>query len=175
MYFYRLAALVMGLSLLGCASSSLTEITTKERLVTPFAKALKGWTLQESQRPNYWVRLWLAPGQGGSNALRISFSQQQSYEFDAFRETLDTGGRSKCHVFQSAVKPLATKDAMLWQTLCTHGPHTAHVIHLVLQGNEGFYHIQRSWQTAQPQNVLNQWLEALQGTYLCGEGRQACP
>lgn len=172
---------ILGLTLIvGCAApTNNTFKITGEHLITPYYKDLEGWVVNEQQLKDFSSRTWLNPQRGMGDAYSMSLFVNSSVSTVEQREEIDRPGFEACDRFESitlAYPDTAVYPIEYWETHCENDNGTrAKLLHLMLVGEKGLYHIQKSWQGEFSADTVKQWKRRFQSVYLCHTQNDAMP
>jgi len=152
-----------------------------ENLITPYSGFLAGWHMSVENKENYHTRMWQHPIHGFKDAYVISVTLPIKKKLAYFREVIDQPGYDACSAFSTLTLYSSTNNpypSEIWQTSCEKkNGSEAKILHLILQGNDSFYHIQKIWQGDIETKEINDWQKRFKQIYLC-DSRSAiaiCP
>lgn len=163
----------------GCASQNTPY--QGENLVVPSIQLLKSWQLFQKEDHTYRSNMWQKKGQRWADTFAVSIYYQQQEDLVQKRIELDAPGKMHCQEFQSIDMPHPkTQDVSVkyWQTRCqVNGKMIARMIHLMMQGQESFYHIQKVWAFDVDESEFLFWKQQMDDTFLCdlGASDNTCP
>ena len=84
---------------------------------------------------------------------------------------MDAPGVESCQEFasKSMLHPNIHKyQYLFWETECRmQGKVVAKVIHLMIQGNDSFYQIQKAWRAGFTQQEVAMWRTRFEDTFVC--------
>ncbi|MDO6692701.1 hypothetical protein Q4574_05370 [Aliiglaciecola sp. 3_MG-2023] len=142
-----------------------------ENLVLPSIQELKSWQLFQKQDHRYRSNMWQKKGQRWADTFAVSIYDQLQENLQQKRIELDAPGKSHCQAFESinmTHPKINNIPFAYWQTRCeVNGKVVARMIHLMMQGQESFYHIQKVWafDVEEPQFLF--WKQQMDDTFLC--------
>jgi hypothetical protein len=186
-----IAAVFLATCLSGCASSR--GAYHGEHLVIPFIEELKQWQLFQKEDEGFRSNMWQQPGEKWKDTYAVSIytvEQPDSNEKNQFinnsqlehkRQTMDAPGQQYCHHFDSQQlehPKQADMQMLYWRTQCqVEGAVVAEMLHLMIQGNQSFYQIQKIWKFDVDELEFNLWKSRFDNTFICHQGKQAstCP
>ena len=170
------------LLLAGCASPAFnSDMYQGEHLITPYYADVEDWEVSEQQVNNFSSRIWQQPGKGMADAYSVSVFYDQVSVTSQRRNLLDAPGLKACDTFTSTTLsfPLDLPYPIeYWETLCANNNGTrAKLLHLIIQGKNNVYHIQKSWQGDIPANLVQQWKTKFETIFVCDTRTNAveCP
>ncbi|MFA3793016.1 hypothetical protein AB6T38_18055 [Aliiglaciecola sp. SL4] len=172
-------AVIFSYLLSACASQNTPY--QGENLVIPSIQVLKSWQLFQKQDDTYRSNMWQKKGQRWADTFAVSIYAQHQENLQQKRTELDAPGKSHCQAFQSIdmQHPKIQNVAYeYWQTRCEmNGKVVARMIHLMMQGQESFYHIQKVWAFDAQEPQFLYWKEQIDDTFLCnlGASNHTCP
>ncbi|WJG08580.1 hypothetical protein [Aliiglaciecola sp. LCG003] len=176
---YSLSIIASVLLLSGCANQG--SRYQGEHLVIPAIEEIKPWQLFQKDENGFRYSMWQAPGERWANTFAVSVYYQQSVDLEARRAELDKPGLESCQGFASTDLPHPKSLAVAsryWQTQCEmSGKVVARMLHLVLQGRESFYHIQKIWKYEPTQAEFEAWQQRFEASFVCNLAAEAtdCP
>lgn len=166
--------------LFACSSTN-PEHFKGENLVVPFVKDLKNWQLFQTDEAGIRSNMWQRSGERWADTYAVSIYAGEQADLDAKRTLMDAPGEETCEVFSSTllVHPnIQTYDYLFWETECKiQGNVVAKVIHLMIQGSDSFYQIQKAWRVGFSPSDITQWRSRFLDTFVC-DNRNAntlCP
>jgi len=166
--FYALAFI----NLAGCSNvvEHKTLVYQGENLITPYSGFLAGWQMSVENKENYKVRMWQHPIDGFKNAYVISVTLPINKLAD-IRQVIDEPGYESCEKFTTFTlqsSPNKLYPSEMWQTNCSKKDGSkAEILHLILQGQDSFYHVQKIWQGNINAKEIKQWQNRFKQIYLC--------
>lgn len=152
-----------------------------ENLITPYSGFLSGWRVFVENKENYHSRMWQHPVHGFNDAYVVSVSTPEHKAISQIRGVIDRPGYNSCVKFSTLTLPSklsSTYPSELWQTQCKKKDGSeAKILHLILQGQDSFYHIQKIWQGNIVNQEITQWQERFRQIYLCDSRaeKSTCP
>ncbi len=171
--------------LAGCANivEHKTRIFKGENLITPYSGFLSGWRLLIEDKENYHSRMWQHPVHGFNDAYVVSVSTPERKALSQIRSVIDMPGYNSCVKFSTLTLTLSSTSnssypSELWQTYCKKKDGSeAKILHLILQGQDSFYHVQKIWQGYIVAQEITEWQERFQKIYLCDSrvDKSTCP
>lgn len=166
---------------LGSCASYNPEHFKGENLVVPFADELKHWQLFKKKEQNYRANMWQKPGERWANTYAVTVQYNAIVDLQEKRLAMDAPGEDNCETFLSELltHPKQTQlPTLYWETTCRVGGNTvAKIFHLMIQGTDSFYHIQKAWRSDFTSEELALWRSRLNDTYVCDNRTQdnLCP
>lgn len=161
----------MPVTFLFACSSINPEHFTGENLVVPFVKDLKNWQLFQTEEVGVRSNMWQKPGERWADTYAVSIYAGIQADLDAKRAQMDAPGEASCEVFTSTLNThprLQNYRYLFWETECAiKGKAVAKVIHLMIQGKDSFYQIQKAWRAGFNQADVAQWRTRLLDTFVC--------
>lgn len=159
-------------TLFGCSSiEHKTQIFNGENLITPYSGFLAGWKVSVENKEHYHSRMWQHPELGFKSSYVVSVTPREKIDVLHFRKIIDEPGNDSCLNFTSKTLNLTAKPnypQTLWQTQCLRKDNSeARILHLLIQGNESLYHIQKIWQGEHPLAEISLWQKRFQQIYVC--------
>jgi len=161
-----------------------------ENLITPYSGFLVGWQLSVKNFENYHSSVWQHPTRGFNDAYVISVTLPDK-EISYYRQVIDKPGYDSCVDFSTVTIQHSIAYTLLnessdynhyprelWQTHCTKKDGSeAKILHLILQGQDSFYHMQKIWQDSFRTEEINAWQQHFKQTYLCDTRKpgMVCP
>lgn len=152
-----------------------------ENLITPYSGFLAGWHVSVENKENYHARIWQHPTYGFKDAYVISVTLPEQKELAYFRQVIDKPGYDSCSEFTTLTlysSPENIYPSEIWQTNCKKkNGNEAKILHLMLQGHDSFYHIQKIWQGNFKAQEIDDWQKRFKQIYLCDSSSTvaACP
>ena len=175
-----LTCLLLITTLFGCASTD-PEHFNGENLLVPFVKDLKNWQLFQTEELGVRSNMWQKQGERWTDTYAVSIYAGMQADLAAKRMEMDAPGIESCQVFSSTPQlhpQIQTYDYLFWETECTvDGKVVAKVIHLMIQGTDSFYQIQKAWRLGFNQQDVAAWRTRFLDTFVC-DNRNAntlCP
>jgi len=173
---------VLFLTLIGCASiEHKTKVFEGENLITPYSGFLADWQVSDDNQEHYHSRMWQHPIHGFKDAYVVSVSLPEQRKIADIRQIIDKPGYDTCIEFSTFTLQSSLNvryPSEIWQTNCKKkNGSEAKILHLVLQGQAGFYHIQKIWQNNFIVSDIAQWQRRFKQIYLCDTRTTAaiCP
>lgn len=163
----------------GCAS--LRGTYQGEHLVIPFIEELKKWQLFQKDDDTFRSNMWQKPGERWADTYAVSIYYKKNINLATERAKMDLPGQQGCQGFSSSTlnHPKQTDmDSLFWQTRCEiNGVVVARLLHLMIQGDESYYQIQKVWKTDVSDAEFSAWVQRFQNTYICHQGAEqsTCP
>lgn len=176
----RLFVLLLCFWLAACAKPQ-TQRYEGENLVLPYAKELKSWQLFSKDENGVRASMWQKPGEKWVDTYAVTVQFNKTVDMQAQRELMDKPGKENCSKFSSTVltHPYAGYfPTLYWETACQiNGQPGARLIHLMIQGNTSFYHIQKVWKSGYQQEDLKTWRARFEKTFVCDtlSNQAPCP
>lgn len=178
-----LFAVALASALAGCANivEHKTRVFKGENLITPYSGFLSGWRVLVENKENYHSRMWQHPVDGFNDAYVVSVSTPERKVLSQIRSIIDMPGYNSCVKFSTLTLQSTSNSSYpseLWQTHCKKKDGgEAKILHLILQGQDSFYHIQKIWQGNVVTQEIAEWQERFQQIYLCDSriDKPACP
>ncbi|GAC15747.1 hypothetical protein [Aliiglaciecola lipolytica] len=170
---------VSALILTACASHK--NVYQGEHLVVPSIAELKSWQLFHKEDKTYRSDMWQKRGERWADTFAVSIYYHQIADLTQKRLQMDEPGKSHCQEFQSidmSHPKMSGQGVNFWQTRCFVGEReVARMLHLMMQGQESFYHIQKVWAFEVEESTFEQWKQRMEDTFLCDMGAQnnTCP
>ncbi|UUO22224.1 hypothetical protein FGD67_02670 [Colwellia sp. M166] len=152
-----------------------------ENLIAPHAKLLAGWHITIENKENYHTSIWQHPTDGLKDAYMVSVTLPAQKDIRYFRQVIDQPGYSSCIKFTTLTvlsSPSSVYPSEIWQTHCQKkNGNEAKILHLMLQGQDSFYHIQKIWQDSFNAQEIIAWQNRFKGMYLCDSrvATSTCP
>ncbi|WP_085297354.1 hypothetical protein [Cognaticolwellia mytili] len=159
-------------SLLGCTNVSHTpQVFLGENLITPYTGFLAGWKVIIENQAHYHSRMWQHPALGFKSSYVVSVTPKEKHNNKYFRNIIDKPGIESCINFSSETIN-STIDTNypkeFWQTTCLRkNGSEAKILHLLIQGNDSLYHIQKIWQDKYSLEEISLWQSRLEQSYVC--------
>lgn len=154
----------------GCSSIN-PEHFNGENLVVPFVKDLKNWQLFQTEEMGVRSNMWQKPGERWADTYAVSIYADVQADLDAKRMEMDAPGLESCERFSSTLLEhphIQTYDYLFWETECKiQGKVVAKVIHLMIQGTDSFYQIQKAWRAGFSQQEAAEWRTRFVDTFVC--------
>ena len=170
------------LSLLtGCADSSrLRDRFSGEQLITPYYADLDNWSTEDRTGPGFSERVWRSPNNEKIDAYAITVTYLKSSSLAQMRAQADRVGEQACDEFSSERLTFPNKSLfplLYWQTACENKHTVSKLLHLMIEGNEATYYLQKSWQMDINAEELLRWKQRFESVYLCDNRLQvdSCP
>lgn len=178
---YFLVGLI-SITMLGCANvKHRPQVFQGENLITPYSGFLSGWQVHVDNKEHYHSRMWQHPELGFKNAYVVSVTPREKTKLSHFKTIIDKPGFDSCEKFTSTVINYHAKTDYLhefWQTACLRKDQVhAKILHLLIQGNDSLYHIQKIWQGNVNSAELEAWRTRFKQIYICDTRSQKslCP
>lgn len=163
----------------GCAS--LRGTYQGEHLIIPFIEELKKWQLFQKSDETFRSNMWQKPGERWADTYAVSIYYHQNIDLSEQRTKMDLPGQQGCQTFTSSTlshpKEADMKSAF-WQTSCeVNGAVVARLLHLMIQGEESYYQIQKVWKSDVTEAEFSAWVARFENTYICYQGleQSTCP
>lgn len=175
-----LVALLLAVMLSGCAGRN-SQGYRGENLILPKLAMLKDWQQFDKQQAGFRSTMWQKPGEMWVDSYAVTIAMLDTQSLQLKRAHIDQPGIGRCDVFVSERLEhprTAHYSGLYWQTTCLiNGRITTRMMHLMIQGKERFYHIQKAWGKGAGVEDMQSWKRHFQGTYLCDSsiGKNQCP
>lgn len=166
-HIFQFAIATSLLTLAGCAAPN-NGLYNGENLLLPIEKIPENW--QKSVNPDDKAMLLENPDKGFADSLHVRVMRNFKDDLSSFQSLLDAPGRKSCKDFASTNIPnkITHYPALTWDTSCeTASGSNAAMKHLIIKGNDSFYHLQKIWKyqpTAEEQAL---WQEIFDGVTVC--------
>lgn len=168
-----------------CTSiDSITGLPVGENIIIPFDESIADWQEFTLDDGRYQFTLWQSPQQGFADSYSLSVGYDEvktSTEMTEFRELMDAAGKSQCDNYSSKeidYENSTSYPALFWLFDCQNiDGSKAKILHLIIQGNDNFYHLQKNWQYDFSESKVIKWQAQLAGTYVCNtqDDPPTCP
>lgn len=163
---------LISISIFGCANvKHKPQLFQGENLITPYSGFLAGWKVSVENKKHYHSRMWQHPELGFKSSYVVSVTPREKIDVLHFRKIIDEPGNDSCLNFTSKTINLTAKPnypQTLWQTQCLRKDNSeARILHLLIQGNDSLYHIQKIWQGEHPPEDISLWQNRFQQIYVC--------
>jgi hypothetical protein len=158
-----------------------SEFYEGENLIAPYQPEEDNWEVVTKKDSNMRSMMWRDKKLGFSNSYVVSIYQNAQENLSDFRDIQDKPGKKACKLFESIdLKSLTNQKykSNYWRTNCeTSGGYKAQMIHLVIQGKDSLYHIQRIWRGAEAVPKVETWVARISQIYVCDTRIKdnACP
>lgn len=158
--------------LTACTSiDELTGLPTGENIIIPFDDKIADWQEFSLEDGNYQFTLWQSPSRGFADSYSLSVAHNEDKKLTEFRQLMDSSGKAQCDNYTSDevyYPPNKRYPALLWLFSCDNIDGTkAKILHLALQGEDNFYHLQKNWQYNFSEADVVYWKDQFSGAYLC--------
>ena len=165
-----IASLVMLLS--ACASPPPdTDLFKGENLITPFTEELMTWQMYSQNQGGFRTRMWQKPDRGYADSYAVSVTYRDDSSTLDKRKAVDQPGVDGCASFESKTLVFPAHSGYqveYWETLCQNGEaFKAKILHLMIRGNDSFYHLQKSWQNDFTAQDVQDWKTRFESVYIC--------
>ena len=159
-------------TLVGCTSvAHKAQVFNGENLITPYSGFLTGWQLSIENKEHYHSRMWQHPESGFKDSYVVSVTPREKISILHFKKIINKPGFDSCASFTSQTINVNTKPhypQTLWQTQCLRKDNSeAKILHLLIQGNDSLYHIQKIWQGEHPPKEISLWQSRFKQIYVC--------
>jgi hypothetical protein len=124
--------------------------------------------------------LWKRKG-NSDDQYAVSVYHDLKASLSDVRTLQDKPGQQHCAKFESTLieeQPVNGYQRMIWRTLCVRTDSSkSSILHLVVQGRDSFYHVQKMWRFDVPQSDVDTWSTRLKSILVCDtrEKQQPCP
>ena len=156
--------------LFGCANQT-PEHFEGENLVVPFVKDLKNWQLFQTEEVSLRSNMWQKPGEKWADTYAVSIYTGLHADLERKRAEMDAPGLESCQAFSSTPQAhprISSYDYLFWETECSvQGKVVAKIIHLMIQGADSFYQIQKVWRAGFSQQDVAQWRARFANIFVC--------
>jgi hypothetical protein len=163
---------LMPFLLIGCANSSrILDKFEGEQLITPYYADIKDWQFNERKGPGFSERVWQSPNSAGKDGYAVSANYSQTTSLTQMRDSADIAGVEACDKFASKELRFPNESLyplLFWETECRNrNGFRAKVLHLMIDGSEATYHLQKSWQIEFTKEDVQAWRERFESVFLC--------
>ncbi|GAA0855928.1 hypothetical protein [Aliiglaciecola litoralis] len=165
--------------LTGCASPRGSY--QGEHLVIPFVDALQQWQLFQKADDSFRSNMWQKPGERWADTYAVSIYYKQFHNLELKRQEMDAPGKQHCQTFESNVlahPKQGEMQSLFWRTQCKlENKVVAEMLHLMIQGQESYYQIQKIWKFDVDDSEFTLWQARFEDTFVCHQGPQesTCP
>lgn len=158
--------------LTACTSiDKLTGLPVGENIIIPFDESIADWQEFTLDDGNYQFTLWQSPVSGFADSYSLSIAFDEQKNLADFRKLMDKSGEAQCDYYNSELIYLPYRQptkSLLWLFSCNNNNGTkAKILHLVLQGQKNFYHLQKNWQYQYNKDDITKWTNQFATAYLC--------
>ncbi len=171
----RLCCVLLVLLLSACASQ-VSPTYVGENLMLPRIEQLKQWQLFNKNEGMYRASMWQKPGERWADTFAVTIAAIDDESLLDKRIKMDLPGRQQCQQFVSRVLPHPKIEGyayLFWHTECIvdNQPRTQ-LMHLMILGDERFYHLQKAWRNAVDEQTFLQWKHYFEQTFVCNLQKQ---
>jgi hypothetical protein len=114
--------------------------------------------------------LWQSPEKGFADSYAVTVANNVRQDFEQYRNIQDLPGKEHCKDFSSGTIQSVIKNypSLAWETSCERadGKKVA-MKHLIIQGKDSFYHIQKTWQYDHSEQERAVWNEIFNSIRVC--------
>lgn len=164
----------------GCSSID-SKHFEGENLALPFVEELKNWQLFQKEEIGFRSNMWQKPGERWADTYAVSIYTGQQVNLADKRKEMDAPGLESCqHFVSEQVKHPKIQDYeyLFWETDCIiNGQRVAKVLHLMIQGEDSFYQIQKAWRSGFTEQEVELWRNRFIDTFVCDNRKSntRCP
>lgn len=184
--FSKKLGLLCVAAVLGACTSidELTGLPVGENIIIPFAEDITDWQEFSLDDAYYQLTMWQSPDEGFANSYSLSVGldeQKTPTELADFRQLMDSAGIAQCDNYRSDeiyLPPNNRYPTLFWLFSCDNINGTkARILHLIMQGEDNFYHLQKNWQYQFTDADIAAWKSQFSGAYLCNtyDNPPTCP
>lgn len=172
--------LLLAVTLASCATiEHQTKVYQGENLITPYSGYLAGWEVSINNEAFIETRMWQHPTLGFADSYIINVSSYNKKPLSYYRNIIDEPGHKACSKFNSHILSFEENEQVLslfWETKCVNkNQSSSKILHLLMQGDESLYHIQKVWQGNVTTNKVKEWEKRIRKTYLCDTRKKSMP
>lgn len=176
----QIASLIALVLISGCSSTPQpNSMFYGENLVTPYSGEIATWKVFKRKVGNFNSRMWQKPGKGLADSYAVSITYHDTSSTSEIRDKVDKPGRDQCESFESQTLTFPKPSAYpleYWETLCTNGnSFKAKILHLMIEGNDSFYHVQKTWKGDFSAQQVSDWKAKFESIYVCDNRSNVSP